>query len=150
MDILYFGILLYISPAHGLLHHCAIVTSVVVLIYLWMLYLWLLRHVCVLHTMCSLVALHLGNIVMYIYGILFFIPLSSSSLTCVQKSGLTYRCWYFLSYSLKYITLFLVYQYLIYLFLLETLSVGFHLEKLFTLNLLHPKKCMQHHLYTVF
>ena len=54
------------------LHHCCIFFA---LIWLLMLYIWLLRYFFVLRMICSLVALHLGNLVMRIYCILFVIPL---------------------------------------------------------------------------
>ena len=72
------------STTASLLHLC------VLLIFLWRLYLWLLQYVCVLHTIWSLVALHLENIVMHIYFILFVMPVLPSSLTYIHKSWLTY------------------------------------------------------------
>ena len=68
---LYFimGILSYISPMYGLLHHCAVVISTFLLIYLWISYIFLLKYVCVLHKICSYVVLHIGNHVMNIYCI---------------------------------------------------------------------------------
>ena len=89
MDILHLGILFYISPVHTLLHYCIMVTSVFLFICLWMLYLWLLRYFCVIHTICSLVALHLGHCFTHISCIELVIPFSSSSLTWIHKSGLT-------------------------------------------------------------
>ena len=65
----------YLSPVNVLFHNCIIVTYVFVLIFLWMLYLWLLRYVCVLHTNRSLVVLNLGNRVVHIFYVWFFIPL---------------------------------------------------------------------------
>ena len=62
MAILHLGILLYISPVYGLFHHYFIVTFVFVLICFWMLYIWLLWYVCVLHTIRSLVTLHIWEL----------------------------------------------------------------------------------------
>ena len=84
-----------------------------------MLYLWLQRYFCVLHTIGSLVALHPGHLVTHISYILLVIPLLSSLLTWIHKSWSTSCCLNWLSHSLKHISLFLVSQYLIYLFLLE-------------------------------
>ena len=82
----------YISPMHGLFHYCVIFTSVFVLIFLWMLYLWLLPYVCVLRMICSLLVIHMGDLVIHISCVLFIIPLSSSLLTRIHKIRRTYRC----------------------------------------------------------
>ena len=65
--------LFYISPVYGSFQQCVIVISVIVF-FLWMLYLYLLQYVCVLHAICSLVALNLGNLGVHIYTILFVMP----------------------------------------------------------------------------
>ena len=117
---LYFilGILSHVSTMYGLFFNCIFVKFTFVLICLWMLYIWLLWYVCVLHTICSLVALHLGNLVMHISCILFVVPLSPSLLTYIPNSGFTHLCLNWLSHALKHISLFLVAQYSKYLFLL--------------------------------
>ena len=51
---------------------------------------------------------------------IIFIHLSSSSLTFTHKIGLTSCCLNYLSHASKHICLFLVSQYLVHLFLLET------------------------------
>ena len=86
------GILTYISPMYGLFFHCIVVTFTPVLICLWMVYICLLIYVGVIHTIWYLVILHISNIIMHIYCIWFVIPLSPSSLTCINKSGLTPLC----------------------------------------------------------
>ena len=111
-------ILFYISPVHGLLYHFVTVTSVFVFICLWMLYPRFLRYVGVIYTIYSLILIHLGRIFIYIYCKWFIMPLSPSSFTCIHNSGLTSLCFNYLSQALKHISLFLVSQYLIYLFLL--------------------------------
>ena len=82
----YWYFVLYIYPVHGLFLHCVILTSVLVLIFLCMLYLWSLWYVCVLHTIFSLVALHLGDISMHISCILIVMPFFPSSLTYIHIS----------------------------------------------------------------
>ena len=135
MAILILGIFFHISPVHGLFYHCIIVIHV-----------FILTNVCVIHTLCSAVALHLGNFVMYISYILFVIALPSSLLTCIHKNGLISHLFELVvtctetnifvpSFSISHIPN-----------LLESLSVVFH----FTLNILQPKTCIQHQLYTVF
>ena len=84
--------LCYISHAHGLFHHSVIFTSVFLLICWWILYLWLMQYVCVLHKICSLGALHLGNLIMYISCIWFVMPFLLSYLTYIHNSGLKYTC----------------------------------------------------------
>ena len=86
----YWCFILY--PVYGLFRHCVIVTSVFVLSCFLMLYMWLLRYFCVLHMIFSLVALHLGNIGMHSYCILFVVPLLPSSLTYIHDSVLINPC----------------------------------------------------------
>ena len=118
MAILHIGIFFYIFSVHGSFHHCIIVMYVFVLICLWMLYLCLLRYVFLLHIICSLVAPHIGNRVTHISCILFVIPFLPYALTYIHNIGLTNLCLNYLSHVLKHLYLFLVSQYLIYLFLL--------------------------------
>ena len=87
--ILHIGILFNIYHVDRLLYHCIIVTHVFILIY-----------VCVLHKFLYLVVLHLGNHCKHISFILFVIPLLSSSLNCIHKSGLQSRCLNRLSHAL--------------------------------------------------
>ena len=110
----YWYFVLYLSCAY-LFHHCVIFTSVIVLICLLMLRIWLRRYVCVLHTIRSLFALHLGNSVMHISCILFFIILLSSLLTFIHEIVLTPFCLNYLSHASKQISLFLLSKYFIYL-----------------------------------
>ena len=58
------GIFLYIFPVHERFWHCAIIVSVFVFICLCLLQMCLHWFVCVFFTVCSLVALHLGNFVL--------------------------------------------------------------------------------------
>ena len=115
LAILHPGILFYISPVYGLFHHCVIVTYVFALIFLWMIYLRKLQYFCVLHRICSLVALHIGNLVMYISCILFVVPFSHPcwpTFTIVDSHIFvwischihwsTYLCSYFLNISYIY------------------------------------------------
>ena len=97
-----------------------------VFICLLMLYIWLLRYVCVVHMIRSLFALHLGNLVMNIYCLIFVVPLSPSSLTYIHNSVLPSCCLKYFPHELKHISLYLVYQYLVYLFLLYIFSVVFN------------------------
>ena len=76
----------YISLVHSLFHHCVIVKYVMVLIFLCMLYIWSLQYVFLIHTIFSLVALHLGNLVMYISCIWIVMPFSPSLLTYIHNS----------------------------------------------------------------
>ena len=84
---LYFilGILFYISSVYGLFYQYTVVKFEFILILLWMLYLCLLQYVCVINTICSLVVLHIWNLVIQISYIWFVMPLSSSSLNLIQK-----------------------------------------------------------------
>ena len=65
-----------------------------------------------LHTIYSLVVLHIGKCEVHISCILFVMPLLPSSLNCIHKSGLTYLCLNELLHG------FLISQYLIHFFLL--------------------------------
>ena len=151
MAILHLGILLYLSPVNGLFHHCIIFAYVFLVILLWMLYLWLLRYVCVLYTIWSLVALHLGNLVMHIFWIWIVMPFSPSLLTYSCNSGLTYLCLNYFSHALKHIYLLPVSQYLIYLFILNGFFCCLLLSgHIFTWNIQYSKTHIQHHIYNIF
>ena len=52
-----------------------------------MLYIWLLQYFCVLHTVCSLVVIHIGNLVMHIYCIWLLMPFLISSFIYIHNSG---------------------------------------------------------------
>ena len=86
------GIFYDISPMCGLFFHCIFVTFAFLLICLWMLYIFLLVYVDVFHTICSLVVLDIGNLVMHISCIWFVMPFSPFSLACIHKSWLTSLC----------------------------------------------------------
>ena len=119
------------------------------LIRLWMLYLCLMWYVCVLHMIYYLVELHLGNIVMHISCLLFVMPFSPSLLTYINNSGLTYLCLNWLSHALNQISLLLVAQYLIYLFLLSIFCCFLLLGKILTWSLHQYKTHTQHQIYTI-
>ena len=91
---LYFilGFLPYISPMYRLCFHCTVITFTFLLLRLLMLYLCLLRYFGALHTICSLVLLHLGKIVIHISCIWFLLPMFPSSFTCIHRSVLKYLC----------------------------------------------------------
>ena len=74
---------------YRLLNHCIVVTFTLFLLQLWMLYICLLQYVDIIHTIWSLVVLHIGKLFMSIYYIIFAITLLPSSLTCTYNSGLT-------------------------------------------------------------
>ena len=80
----------YVSPMYGLFFHFIFIKFTFVLIWLWILYLWLLQYVCVIHTILSLVALHLGDIVMHISCLLIVVTLFPSLLTYIRNSLLTH------------------------------------------------------------
>ena len=151
MDIIHLGILFYISPVHMLFHHCVSFTYVFVLICLWMLYLWLLRYFSVLHKICSLVELHIGNRVMHISCELFFIPLLSFSLTCIQKNHIktllfelvvTYIKTHIFVPNLSISHIFISILKFFYCFLI--------LGQLFTWNIQPCTTLIQHQPYTIF
>ena len=100
-----------ISPVPGLFHHCVIVTYVFVFNFLWMLYLWLLHFVFVFHTICFLVALHHGSLLMHMSCILLFMH--------IHNGGLTYLCLNYFSHALKLVYLFLVDQYIMFISILQ-------------------------------
>ena len=83
----------YVSPMYGLFFHFIFIKFTFVLIWLWILYLWLLQYVCVIHTILSLVALHLGDIVMHISCLLIVVTLFPSLLTYIHNSGLICFVW---------------------------------------------------------
>ena len=112
------GTLSYVSPVCGLFFQCIVIKFTFVLIFLWILNLCLLWYFCVLHKICSLVVLYIGNISMHISCILFVIPFSPSFLTYIHNSIWTCIFLNYFSHTLKHISLLLVYQYLINLFLL--------------------------------
>ena len=144
-------ILSYISPMYGLLFHCIVVTPTILLIYWWMLYLCLIRYVHVLSTICSLVVIHSGNNVMYIYW--FIMPMLPYLLNCIYNSGLRPPCFnlllichmhqntninsYFLNISYIY-------------FHLKVFCCLLFLGDIFTFNIEHSKKRNQHHMYNIF
>ena len=66
---------LYIYPMFGLLFQCIVVILIFVLIFFVMLYICLLWYVGVIHTICSLVVPHIGNIVIHISCIWFIMKL---------------------------------------------------------------------------
>ena len=80
----------YISPVHGLVYHCVVVTFAFVLICLWILNLCLLKCFCVIYMIYYLVLIHIGRLVVYITW--FIIPLFTYSLNCIHNSGLTNIC----------------------------------------------------------
>ena len=67
-------------------------TSMFVLICLWMLYLFLMRCVGVLQKIYYLVVLNFEDLVMDISCIWFVMTFLPSSLTCINKNGLTSLC----------------------------------------------------------
>ena len=145
------GIFSYISPIYGLFFLCIIVIFKILIIYLWMLYLSLLRYVGALHTIFYLVALHLGNLVMRIYCIWFFIPFTPSSLTWIQKSWINISLFELLVKCIE--THICVPSFLIshvFISILKFFCFLLLLWQLLTLNIRHSNTCNQHHLYTIF
>ena len=112
-------ILLYIYLVHGLLYYCFIVTSVFVLICLWMFYICFLQYVGVIYMIYSLVVFHSGKNIIHVSCIWFVMSLLPYSLTFIHNSGLTSLFLNEFSHSLKHIYSFLIYQYLINLFIFK-------------------------------
>ena len=60
-------VFIYIYPVYGLLYHYIYINPALVIMCLFLFYTCLKRYVCVLYTTYSLVVLHLGKLVVYIY-----------------------------------------------------------------------------------
>ena len=125
--------------------------SLFVPIFLWKLYICLLLYVFVLHTIYSLVVIHIGKRVMYIYW--FIMPLLPSLLTCIHNSGLT-PPWL----NLPFICQMHLNTYIHSCFLFNSyISFSFKvfycillLGQMFTFYIQNSNTCNQHHIYTIF